>query len=160
MKFKKIEIFSILGVLFTPNVLSASSLSEYVSITGVSSYDQISTDEIDGVNMQFDPVISAGIKIILFPDQSDSKWFNNITLGYQKSFSKNAIEGEGYQESEQMNIELPIPMTNFTLRYDKNRYRTSIQALEGNVYLIDRTNTTAITDNVATNDQGVLVLKS
>jgi len=137
---------------------SHSGFDDYISITGVSSYDQISVDDIEGVKLTFDPVISAGIKVILFPDKTDKNWFSNITLGYQKSFSKNEIANEGYQESEQMNLEVPIPKTSFALRYDNNRYTTSIQATDSKAYLIDKTNTTAITDLVSTNDQGVIVL--
>ena len=134
------------------------SMSDYISITGISSYDQMSVDEIEGADIIFDPVISAGIKIILFPDLKDTHWFNNITLGYQKSFSRNEISKEGFQESEQMNLELPIPKTNFALRYDRNTFSTSIQAKDRTIYLMDRTNTTAITDNVSINDDGVIKL--
>jgi len=135
------------------------SLSDYVSVTAISSYDQISVDDIEGTKLTFDPVLSAGLKIILFPDKKvDGAWFNNITLGYGKSFSKNAVSNEGYQESEQLNFELPVPKTNFTLRYDKNTYTTSIQALNRKVYLIDRKNSTAIDGFVRVDDDGVLVL--
>jgi len=133
-------------------------LSDYISITGISSYDQMSVDKIEGADIIFDPVISAGIKIIFFPDLTDSRWFSNITLGYQKSFSKNEIAKEGFQESEQINLEVPIPKTNFTLRYDRNTFSTSIQAKDRTVYLMDRTNSTAITDNVSINDDGVIKL--
>jgi hypothetical protein len=146
----------ILGVVV--DISYAKGLDDYVSITGVSSYDQMSVDSIDGAELTFDPVLSAGLKVILFPDKEDKHWYNNITLGYGKSFSRNEVKNEGYQESEQLNLEIPFPKTNFTLRYDKNTYTTSIQAVDRRVYLLDRTNTTAIDGFVQLNDDGVIVL--
>jgi len=131
---------------------------EFISITGVSSYDQISVDDIEGAKLTFDPVLSAGVKLIFFPDKDDKHWYSNITAGYSKSFSKNSVKSEGYQESEQINLEVPIPKTNFTLRYDRNTYSTSIQAIDSKIYLMDRTNTTAVDGFVHVDDDGVIIL--
>ena len=140
--------------------IEQKGVSDYISVTLISSFDQMSVNEVEGTTIKFDPVLSAGIKVILFPDKKDEHWFSNITLGYAKSYSQNQITNEGYQESEQINLEVPIPMTNFTLRYDRNRYNTSIQALDSNVYLIDRTNITAIDNTVGTSDVGVTGLNT
>lgn len=144
-------------VITRPN---AKDMSDYISVTLMSGFDQISVNKVEGTTIKFDPVLNAGIKVILFPDKKDEHWFSNITLGYAKSYSQNQITNEGYQESEQINLEVPIPMTNFTIRYDQNRYNTSIQALDSNVYLIDRTNVTAIDNTVGTSDTGVIGLNT
>ena len=134
------------------------SPSNYISVTAISSYDQLSVDDIEGAKLTFDPVISAGVKVILFPDKTDSRWFSNLTIGYGKSFSKNAVSNEGYQESEQLNLEIPVPKTNLALRYDRNTYTTSIQATDSKAYLMDRRNTTAIDGFVQIDDKGVTML--
>jgi len=116
LKATILTVATISTLLQADSYIDFDKVSKYVSVSAVSSYERIHINNIEGAEVESDPVLSFGANVLLFPDKRDKKWYSNISFGYTKSFkSKRTEMGRDYDKIEQINVE--IPLSNWSYLY-------------------------------------------
>jgi hypothetical protein len=167
MKLQKILISSLMALsgtlLFAADVanttdvdkdVSKSKLAD-VSISVGSTYSYI--NPITDVDINTDPIQVGSLNVVLLPGQLD------LHLGYSRTFTSTDSDtgkvSSAKHAAEQINVELPfakIGLDGWSVLYNHYLFNTSLTPTGSrDVWMFDKTNTTAVTGSVGVNDQGV-----
>jgi hypothetical protein len=159
MKLQKILISSLMALsgtlLFAADYKYEDKLAD-VSISVSSTYSYI--NPITDVDINTNPIQTGSLDVILLPDDL------GLHLGYSRTLTATANSETGKVSStkhaaEQINIELPLSkiyLDGWSLLYTHYLFNTSLTPT-GNrdVWLIDKSNSTAATGSVSADDGGV-----
>jgi hypothetical protein len=157
MKLQKILISSLMSLSGT--LLFAADKLANVSISVASTYSYI--NPIREVDINTDPIQVGSLNVVLLPGQLD------LHLGYKRTFTSTANSDTGKVSSakhaaEQISVELPfakIGLYGWSMLYKHYLFNTTLTPTGSrDVWMFDKTNTTAVTGSVNVNDQGVSYL--
>jgi hypothetical protein len=166
VKFQKILLLTIIMALSTTQLFAVEPKKNEtennktklanVSISVSSTYSYI--NPITDVDINTNPIQTGSLDVILLPDDL------GLHLGYSRTLTATANSETGKVSStkhaaEQINIELPLSkiyLDGWSLLYTHYLFNTSLTPT-GNrdVWLIDKSNSTAVTGSVSADDGGV-----